>query len=199
MAPPPEATNPDEELARRFRAGEDAAFDPLMEALQGMAYRVAYRVTRREADALDAVQEAFIRVYRRIGEWDGRAKFSSWLYRVVTNTAIDRIRQRERQRDALEQLGREGEQASDGGIDAIVEGSETDALRGQLSRAIALLPEGQRVTVVLRHYEGRSLQEIAEIRGCALGTVKSTLHQAFQRLKEALAPPRAEGMRDAGS
>ena len=78
-------------LAREFREGREEAFPELVELLRERLYRVAFRLTGSSEDAFDVVQEAFVKVYRDIGAWNERSAFYSWLYRVATNLAIDKL------------------------------------------------------------------------------------------------------------
>lgn len=185
---------PDEERARdnalaiAFQEGDRQAFAELIERHQDRLYRVAYRVTGDADDALDAVQEAFIKINRAIGDWDGRASFGSWAYRIATNVAIDQVRRYGRDRKARETiLKRHGQSLVEAPPEPDPLEQEDEArLLERVKAAIEELPPGQRAIVALRHYEGLSLAEIADIRGCAIGTVKSTLHQAFRKLKTRL-------------
>ncbi|MGE0710255.1 MAG: RNA polymerase sigma factor [Planctomycetota bacterium] len=175
-----------QELALTFRAGEREAFVELVDALQDRFYRIAYRVVLDPDVALDVAQDAFVKLHDRIDRWDGESRFTSWAYRVVTNLAIDGLRRRKREQRAWE--GRAAEQPEwleDQSEDALLEDERLE-LVARVKQAIDQLPPGQRAIVALRHYEGFSLKEIAEIRGCALGTVKSTLHQAFRSLRHLL-------------
>lgn len=176
-----------DELAHRFRRGEAAVFGDLVDAYQERFYRVAYRVSGDPDEALDVVQEAFVKIHRSIGTWDGTSRFSSWAFRIVTNVAIDGIRRRGRERKAWEVRAAEQDEAAlDEAQGSGIVAEEQKDLVVKVKAAIAALPEGQRAIVALRHYEGFSLKEIAEVRGCALGTVKSTLHQAFRSLRRTL-------------
>jgi RNA polymerase sigma-70 factor, ECF subfamily len=161
-----------------------------VELLRERLYRVAFRLTGSQEDALDVVQDAFVKVYRDIDAWNERSAFYSWLYRVATNLAIDRLRRRKKDRELANEVLRErgGEAAGTDrdNVAELVDLRETEHELGRLARAVAALPESQRVIVTLRHYEGLSLKEIADMRGVALGTVKSTLHQAFRSLQRAL-------------
>ena len=172
-------------LAREFRAGREQAFAELVELLRERLYRVAYRLTGSVEDALDVVQDSLVKVYMDIGAWDERSAFYSWLYRVATNLAIDRLRRRKKDR-ALQAGRSRDEPMRQDNVARFAEALDTEHELRRLAAAVARLPEGQRVVVTLRHYEGLSLREIALIRGCALGTVKSTLHQAFRNLTRAL-------------
>jgi RNA polymerase sigma-70 factor (ECF subfamily) len=175
-------------LAREFRAGREEAFPELVELFRERLYRLAYRLTGSAEDALDVVQDAFVKVYKDMDAWNERSAFYSWLYRVTTNLAIDRLRRRKKDRALASGIAAERRGERDE-IAELVEARETEFALGRLAAAVAELPEGQRTVVTLRHYEGLSLKEIAEIRGCALGTVKSTLHQAFRSIQRALGHP----------
>jgi RNA polymerase sigma-70 factor (ECF subfamily) len=170
-------------LAREFRDGREEAFPELVELLRERLYRVAYRLTGSADDALDVVQDAFVKVYKDIGAWNERSAFYSWLYRVATNLAIDKLRRRKKDREIANGVARERPDAGGDNVDELIEARATQHDLGRLAAAVAALPEGQRVVVTLRHYEGLSLKEIADLRGIALGTVKSTLHQAFRNLQ----------------
>lgn len=176
-----------EELARRFQ-GDDQAFADLIDVFQERFYRVAYRILGDADGALDVVQDAFVKLHKSIGQWDADSKFSSWAFRVVTNLAIDRIRRQTRERKAWEQRAQEEPAYLDDTTDRGLVAQERQRLLGEVKAAIEELPPGQRAVVALRHYEGFTLKEIADIRGCALGTVKSTLHQAFRSLRNSLGP-----------
>lgn len=135
---------------------------------------------------MDVVQDTFVKVYRDIGAWNERSAFYSWLYRVATNLAIDKLRKRKKDRELANGVARERGAEGHDQIDELVEARATEHELRRLAQAVAALPEGQRMIVTLRHYEGLSLKEISDVRGVALGTVKSTLHQAFRSLQRLL-------------
>lgn len=172
-------------LARAFRAGREEAFRELVELLRERLFRLALRLTGSREDAFDVVQETFLKVYRDIDAWNERSAFYSWLYRVASNLAIDKLRRRKKDRELASGFAIERSPERDN-ISELIEARATEHELERLASAVATLPEGQRTVVTLRHYEGLSLKEIAEIRGCALGTVKSTLHQAFRSIQRAL-------------
>ena len=180
MAVEPEA----ERLAQRFKEGDRLAFPALVEVWERKLYRMFYGMTGDAHAAMDLAQEAFLRMYRGIGRWDGRASFSTWMNRVATNIGIDYLRKRGRSKEMTN---------PDAGMDVGVmdptplEDEEEKKVRlDRLRRAMDSLPEGQRVVMALRHYQGLSLKEIAEVRNCALGAVKSALFQAFRNLEKAV-------------
>jgi RNA polymerase sigma-70 factor (ECF subfamily) len=178
--------NEADRLAREFRRGSGAAFASLFDLYHEKFYRIAYRVVGHKEDALDVVQDAFVKLHRSISTWDERAAFTSWAYRIVTNMAIDLLRKRGRDRRAREESSLERQDVTSDEETPELEANDVTALVGRARQAIAALPPKQRAIVALRHYEGLSLKEIAVVRECAVGTVKSTLHQAFRNLRRAL-------------
>lgn len=180
------ADDPLQTLALEFRAGDREAFVLLVEELQDRFFRVAYRITHDHDSALDVAQDSLVKIHDRIERWDGESRFTSWAYRLVTNVAIDLLRRQKREAKAREARAQEQPEALDDRSEANIVAEERAELVEQVKSAIEALPPGQRAIVALRHYEGCSLKEIAEVRGCALGTVKSTLHQAFRSLRRSL-------------
>ena len=183
MAQIPDDVN---DLAGAFQDGDPEAFAELVDLFQDRFYRIAYRVLGDSDEALDVVQDAFVKIHKKVDSWDRRSRFSSWAYRIVTNVAIDGLRRKSRERRAWENRAAEQvEFQEDLAADSIVAEEQGDLVT-RVRDAIDDLPPGQRAIVALRHYEGFTLKEIAEVRGCALGTVKSTLHQAFRSLRRSL-------------
>jgi RNA polymerase sigma factor (sigma-70 family) len=173
--------------------GDLAAFNRLVLAYQNLAYNVAYRIMNDSEAAADACQEAFISAFKGIGKLRGTS-FKSWLLRIVTNACYDQLRyQRRRPSASLEQIT--GEDVGDdtdhsrwlvddqAGPEELTIGRELHAL---IQQGIACLPADQRVVVVLSDVHGLSYQEIAEVTGVSLGTVKSRLSRARARLRDYL-------------
>jgi len=171
------------ELVRGARAGSLAAMEALYESHRGMVYAVALGVCGNGPDADEVLQETFLRAFRSLGGWRGEGQFSTWIYMIAHRPALN-WRRRLFPRPGAP---RPAEEAPDPG-DAVVDAESSEALK----RAIAKLPPQQRLVLTLRHLRGFSLAEIAELQGCALGTVKSNLHHAIARLKETLAVRRQE-------
>jgi len=189
VSPSADAVPPGDEgsrLARAFRAGDEEAFAGLVALFRERLYRLAYRLTGSSEDALDVVQDALWKVYRSIGQWNERSAFYSWLYRVTTNLSIDRLRRRKKNRDLLAHARQERRAPVPDPAATVSSRDDHDHHLAIVQRLVYELPEGQRAVMVLRHFEGLSLKEIAEVRGCAVGTVKSALHQAFRNLQRAL-------------
>src|SRR5262249_47775373 len=165
----------DEHLLARFAAGERAVLEELFRRYRLPAFRVAYRLLGHEADALDAVQEGFVKALTHLHGFERRSTFKTWLLRVVSNAALDMGRQRGR-RFALN-LG--AAEANDGGDPSLlVPGDpagrlERADLRRQLNQALATLSEAQRRTFVLHAEAGLSYREVADVMGISIGTVMS--------------------------
>lgn len=177
----------DRELMGRLRAGDRDALAPLMERHSRRVYRIALAYLRRPDDALDVVQETFVKAYRSAARWDPASEVAPWLTRIAVNQAIDTYRRRRRRR-ALEAPLPDGDRwvVVDSG-----EASPERRLRGReaaerVSGALGALPATQRAVFVMRHYDEMGLAEIAEALDLPLGTVKSSLHRAVLRLRDRL-------------
>jgi RNA polymerase sigma-70 factor (ECF subfamily) len=178
----------DRRLMARLAAGEREALAPLMERHYRRVYRIALSYLRQPDDALDVVQECFVKAYQNAARWDGSAGAGPWLARIAVNLSIDRWRRNKRRQQTFAPLP-EGDHdpsfgRSDDGPDRSVAGREA---REWLQAALATLPDKQRAVVVLRHYQDLSLDEIARTLGMSLGTVKSSLHRALHRLRDGFA------------
>ena len=183
-APCPPAPT-DAQLLDRFAAGDRLALDELFRRYRQPAYRVAYRLLGHEADALDAVQEGFIKALTHLDSFQGRSSFKTWLLRVVSNAALDMGRQRGRR----ESLSLAAAELGDGPAvpDTPGHGLEQADLRRLLNQALACLPEAQRRTFVLHADGGLSYREVADALGISIGTVMSRLFYARQKLRTILA------------
>ena len=188
----------DEELVARSIRGDQDSFNELILRWERPIYALAYRTIGREEDARDVCQETFLRAFRALPAFRGQAKFSSWLYRIALNLCRDWQR---RERRAPVMQAPEGVDLRD--LAAAAEPSETieDLVeRKDLSRAVevlmARLPEEQRTAIILKEYHGLTFQEIADLVGCPLSTVKTRLYQGLSVLRRGLeeqrtAPPAA--------
>jgi len=176
-------------LIAAARQGDTTAFNHLVLQYQDMAYTVAYRIMSDPHAAADATQEAFISAYQGLPRFRG-GSFKAWLMRIVTNACYDELRRRKRHpQSSLDALHVE-EPMPASPLNPSVESPEEYAERQELSRllqvGIALLPDDQRVVLVLSDVQGFSYQEIAEAMGVPRGTVKSRLHRARARLRDYL-------------
>jgi RNA polymerase sigma-70 factor (ECF subfamily) len=175
----------DEQLLGRVAAGDRDALEELFRRYRLAAYRVAYRLLGNEADALDAVQEGFVKALTHLHGFQGRSSFKTWLLRVVSNAALDLGRQRGRR----EVLSLEAAEAGDSSPSQLItaddpaRGLERSDLRHQLDQALATLSEVQRQTFVLHADAGLSYREVADALGISIGTVMSRLFYARQKLR----------------
>jgi RNA polymerase sigma-70 factor (ECF subfamily) len=182
-------TSTDEELVARSIGGDAESFNQLILRWERPIYALAYRTIGREEDARDVCQETFLRAFRALPGFRGQAKFSSWLYRIALNLCRDWIR-RER-RTGFVQPPEDGElmdlMASDEPSESIEDLiGRNDQIRA-IERAMALLPDEQRTAIVLKEYHGLTFQEIADLVGCPLSTVKTRLYQGLSVLRRELA------------
>jgi RNA polymerase sigma-70 factor (ECF subfamily) len=182
-------TSTDEELVARSIGGDADSFNQLILRWERPIYALAYRTIGREEDARDVCQETFLRAFRALPGFRGQAKFSSWIYRIALNLCRDWIR-RERRTGFVQPP--EGVDLMD--LVTAAEPSESIedlvARKHQIQaveRAMALLPEEQRTAIVLKEYHGLTFQEIADLLGCPLSTVKTRLYQGLSVLRRELA------------
>jgi RNA polymerase sigma-70 factor (ECF subfamily) len=178
-------TPSDEQLLERFASGDRGALEELFRRYRAPAHRVAHRLLGQEADALDAVQEGFVKALTHLDTFKGRSSFRTWLLRVVSNAALDLGRQRGR-REVLSLNGppvADGEALQPQRILDPAAGLEQEDLRRALDRALATLSDAQRQTFVLHAEAGLSYREVAEALQISIGTVMSRLYYARQRLR----------------
>lgn len=180
---------------RSAAQGLDGAFQTLYERYRDRVYNVCYRITGNATDALDASQETFGILFRKIGEFRFQSRFSSWVYRIAVNASIDLKRRASSRR--LASLDTFQEEQSEEGFrfdihDEAVEMPAASASRRELEReiqrAILRLSPKLRAITVLRYIESLSYEEIAETLQISLGTVKSRLSRAHEALDRELSP-----------
>ena len=187
----------DHDLVQRIQAGDSDAFRALFDKYHRRAFAVAMGVVKNEDDALDAVQDAFVKVHKNIHKFQGSSSFYTWLYRIVMNVSIDHVRRTSRRKslDFDERaLHEESEVAGDGALLPRVTNANPGkaALRAELGSAIQAaleeLPEHHRAVIVLREIEGMSYEEMAEALQVPKGTIMSRLFHARKKMQVALAP-----------
>jgi RNA polymerase sigma-70 factor (ECF subfamily) len=178
----------DDQLLACYAAGHREALDELFRRYRQPAYRVAYRLLGNEADALDAVQEGFVKALTHLHGFQGRSSFKTWLLRVVSNAALDLGRQRGRRETMSLDAQHVGDALPVGLLvhDRAGQGLERADLRSQLDRALAHLSEVQRQTFVLYADGELSYREIAQVMETSIGTVMSRLFYARQKLRNYL-------------
>lgn len=174
----------EETWVRQAQAGNAHAFGALVTAYQGFVFNLAFRALGDAAEAEDVAQEAFVRAWLALPKFRGQARFRSWLYRIVANLCYNRL---PRLRRDLTELG--DADVIDWPAELITSPEaevEGDERRAFLHRQIDALPESYRMLIVLRYQEDLPYEEIATILSLPLGTVKTGLFRARQRLREAL-------------
>jgi RNA polymerase sigma-70 factor (ECF subfamily) len=179
----------DEELVARSIRGDPESFNELILRWERPIYALAYRTIGREEDARDVCQETFLRAFRALPAFRGQAKFSSWLYRIALNLCRDWIR-RER-RTPIVEAPADVDMIELAEAVAPAESIEDLIARKDLVRAVervmARLPEEQRTAIVLKEYHGLTFQEIADLVGCPLSTVKTRLYQGLTVVRREMA------------
>ena len=176
----------DAETVKRVLAGDADAFRLLVDRHGRTLHRLAHRITGSEHDAEDVVQEAFIRAFRQLASWDGRAAVSTWLHRITVNCALDLLRSRQRR---PEDSGNEEMLMSHTHHDAPQERHAHGAqIRNAVARAMESLSTNERTAFVLRHFEGMSIDEIGRALGTKVNATKHTVFRAVQKLRQELEP-----------
>ena len=192
-------TDPDRDLVLACQetrpSGFEGAFRELYDLYKDRVYNVCYRITGNPADALDASQETFGILFRKIGAFRFESRFSSWVYRIAVNASIDLKRRasvkRPRSLDSMQAAGRDDEHAlelRDERLEAPASAASRHELEAEIQRAITRLSPKMRAITVLRYLESLSYEEIAEALGISLGTVKSRLSRAHDALDRELTP-----------
>jgi RNA polymerase sigma-70 factor (ECF subfamily) len=186
----------DEELVELAQRGDEDSFNQLVLRWERPIYALAYRTLGREDDARDVCQEAFLRAYRALRGFKGQAKFSSWLYRITLNLCRDWMRKQRRTPvsqvpEGLELSDLAGEAPDAVSVEDLVARREMSAA---VSRVMAMLPEEQRTAIILKEYHGLTFQEIADMLGCPLSTVKTRLYQGLTVLRRNLQRQQLHGL-----
>jgi RNA polymerase sigma-70 factor, ECF subfamily len=181
----------DSDLVRSAQAGEMRAFEELVARHRDKIYARAYSMMRNEDEALDVSQEAWVKGWQRLGQFQGESSFGTWMTRIVINLCLDQLRRQKRQRaESIEALDEEA-----GGVERQMpvltanptEGLERAELRQRIDRALAQLSHEHRTVLVLHQFEEMEYKEIAKTMGCSIGTVMSRLFYARRRLAALLA------------
>ena len=177
-------------LVAQARDGDADAYRELVERHGRNVFRLSYRLTGNQEDAEDVAQETFLKAYRSLSRYDGRAGFGTWVHRIATNCALDLLRRRERSRT---QPLAEGDEAPELPSEALSpeRAAEGGELGRRLARAMTRLSPAEKTAFVLRHQEGCSLQEIAAALGIRTGAAKTCVFRAVAKLRAALRPAEA--------
>jgi RNA polymerase sigma-70 factor (ECF subfamily) len=186
-------THDDVELVARVKSGDKAAFRMLFDRYNRRAYAVALSVVKNPSDALDVVQEAFVKVHKHLDGFQGTSSFYTWLYRIVMNLSIDHIR-RSRKVTEFDETVRRDDMLADGATlpQSAPESPSKTAVRKELTAhihaALAELPEYHRAVIVLREVEGLTYEEMAKILRVPKGTIMSRLFHARRKMQDRLQP-----------
>lgn len=183
------------DLVAALRAGDDASYERLVREHGGAMLAVARRYLRSEDDARDVVQEALLSAFRGIASFDAGAKLSTWLHRIVVNSALMRLRTRRRRPEesiddllpTFDEVGAFAHGVVDWDTPATEHVVERRQLREIVRRCIDRLPDGYRALLIVRDIDERDTEEAAELLGMTVSAVKSRLHRARQALRELLA------------
>src|SRR3954454_22039872 len=179
----------------RARQGDSEAFRALVETHSRSVFRLAFRMTGNQQDAEDVVQESFLRAYRQLGRFESRANFGTWLYRIVSNCSVDLMRSKQARHDqvrgdSLDQEGAAELPAADmPGPERMAQSAEIDR---RVQHALQDLSPLERAAFTLRHYEGRSIDEISAALGLGTSAAKHSVFRAVKKLRLALAPLRSQ-------
>jgi RNA polymerase sigma-70 factor (ECF subfamily) len=180
----------DEATIAQVRQGDTVAFRVLVERHSRAIFRLAYRMTGNEQDAEDVVQETFLKAFRQIHRFELRSSFKTWLYRIAVNCSTDVLRQRPRMAtvvalEAAPDEDRPGETvaADRPSPDQLVFGTE---IQRKVASALDGLSHAERAAFILRHYEGRSIDEIGKTLGLRTSATKHSVFRAVRKLRVAL-------------
>lgn len=186
-----EQSDGDRQLVARVQGGDSAAYRALFDRYHRRAFAVALGVVKNRQDAQDVVQEAFIKVHRHIGSFQGNSSFYTWLYRIVMNLSIDHIR-RGRPNTDFDDARAHDDAAGDGSmLPRILDGNPAKTavrkeLTAQLTNALNALPEYHRAVILLREIEGLSYEDMAKTLKVPKGTIMSRLFHARKKMQETL-------------
>ncbi len=169
-----------------MEAEKEEAFRELVVRHSQMVFRVAFRITGNEQDAEDVVQEAFLKAYRNFESYDSRASFSTWIFRIASNCAIDVLRRRKRRPEAPADDPDDAPSANPSPQASTL----SSEIGKHLSQALAELTAQERTAFVLRHFEGQPIPEIARALGVRANAAKQTVFRAVRKLRLRLEPLR---------
>ncbi len=181
----------DQQLVQRVQAGDDKAFRELFELYNRRVYAVAFSVVKNQQDALDIVQDAFIKVHKHINTFQGTSSFYTWLYRIAMNLAIDHVRKVRRVVDFDDRIGVRDDAVKEPLMPSMGNGNPGKTvvrkeLTKKINQALDSLPEYHKAVIMLREVEGLSYEEMAQILQVPKGTVMSRLFHARRKMQESL-------------
>jgi RNA polymerase sigma-70 factor (ECF subfamily) len=169
----------EQQLIDEAKGGNHEAFRRLVERNMKQAYNIAYSVVNNHHHAEEITQDAFVRVHRSLHSFRGDASFQTWLYRIIMNLSINRMKQRRARAE------REVDTPTEG-LTVAIETDDAGDVRRHIERALHELPTLQRAVVILRHLDGLSTRQVSSILNCSEGTVKTHLYRGLRKLKRTL-------------
>lgn len=177
-----------DDLIRRARQRDSAAFETLVEIYSPRLYGYFYRLTGRREDAEDLLQEVFVRVVRMIGRYEHENRFDAWLFRIATNLVRDRVRRRRRAAGVESSGGQQDEpgvleEVPDEEVDQPDDVMQTAEQVDRMQRVLRQLPAAEREVILLRHFSQMSFKEVAEAMGTPLGTALARAHRGLAKLR----------------
>lgn len=188
------ATLDDRDVVALACKGRETAFRELLSRYERPVFSLVVRMVRDATLAEDLAQEAFIKAFHALGSYDPRFKFSSWLFKIANNLTIDHLRKKQLDTVSIHGSSSPGREEDSRPRIAVPDGGETPEdytanreLGSQIENAIGRLRPEYRTAILLRHVEGRSYEEVAEIMEVPLGTVKTYIHRGRNELKDLLA------------
>ncbi len=191
MADSDHSSSDDQALVRAAQQGDMGAFEELVGRHRDKIYARAYSMMRNEEEAIDLSQEAWVKGWQRLAQFQGESSFGTWMTRIVINLCLDQLRKHKRQRtESIEELSEES-----GGVERQMPivtanptaGLERAELRQRIDRALSQLSHEHRTVLVLHEFEELEYKEIAKVMGCSIGTVMSRLFYARRKLAALLA------------
>jgi len=189
----------DEQLVEAAKKGHMGAFEELVSRHRDKIYARAYSMMRNEDEAIDLSQEAWVKSWQRLQQFQGESSFGTWITRIVINLCLDQLRRRKRQRtDSIEEMNEES-----GGVERqmpVVTANPTERLeRGELRKkidqALGQLSYEHRTVLVLHEFEELEYKEVAKVMGCSIGTVMSRLFYARRKMAVLLADLKTEDLK----
>ena len=192
---PKDTRGEDQELVARVQEGDNLAFRILYDRYHRRAHAIAFGVVKNKEDAMDIVQDGFVKVHRHIGKFQGSSSFYTWLYRIIMNLSIDHVRRRKNAKGVEydDRVGREADQvAGDGALlprildtnpgKTVIRRELLEKIQGALDE----LPDYHRAVIMLREIEGLSYEEMSKVLGVPKGTIMSRLFHARKKMQASL-------------
>jgi RNA polymerase sigma-70 factor (ECF subfamily) len=191
-----EAAGSDAIAVEQTLAGDRDAYRLLVERHSRNVFRLAYRMTGNQHDAEEVVQEAFLRAYQKLRQFESRANFGTWVYRIAANYAIDRMRQKKTEDSQRELPARETEDGVEFDVMSTVPDAapsperlaQSTQLAARMRVALRELSEAERTAFVMRHWNGAGIEEIAQALESSTSAAKNTVFRSVQKLRKALEP-----------